>query len=65
MAELTVGAQAAFALAAHEAEQLGSRLIETKHLFLGLCAVLTFSEGLFRPDTTFGKACRRSWRRKP
>ena len=39
MAGLTVGAQAAFALAAYEAEQLGSASIDTEHLFLGLCKV--------------------------
>lgn len=39
MAGLTVGAQAAFALAAYEAEQLGCASIDTEHLFLGLCKV--------------------------
>jgi ATP-dependent Clp protease ATP-binding subunit ClpC len=44
MAGLTVGAQAAFALAAHEAEQLGGGSIETEHLLLGLCKVEAFRE---------------------
>jgi ATP-dependent Clp protease ATP-binding subunit ClpC len=41
MSNLTVAAAAAFSLAAHEAQQLGSSSIDVEHLFLGLCRVET------------------------
>ena len=44
MPEMTVGAYAAFSLAAREAEDLGSACIDVEHLFLGLCQVEVFRE---------------------
>jgi ATP-dependent Clp protease ATP-binding subunit ClpC len=44
VAGLTLGAQLASALGRHEAEQLGSALVEVEHLLLGLLKVESFRE---------------------